>query len=143
MKKTVKNCEKMTKKRPSGIVGVFSLFQGIPVFLKILFLGNKPNFLNPRITTTTCKRGTYNDFHPQTNKKSKPNPNPIKANFKHPKTLTFSRRTRKFREPFIEEQTQFQPLKYHRNLLCYSGLRHFPDKTPKRSKPKQTQFARI
>ncbi len=52
-------------------------FQEIPVFLKKLFLGSKPNFLNPRITTTTCKRGTYNDFHPQTNQKSKPNPNPI------------------------------------------------------------------
>ncbi len=81
MKITIQKRKKMTKKRPSGIVGVFSLFQGIPVFLKILFLGNKPNFLNPRITTTTCKRGTYNDFYPQTNKKSKPNPNPIQTQF--------------------------------------------------------------
>ena len=71
----------MTKKRPSGIVGVFSLFQGIPVFLKILFLGSKPNFPTQRITATTCKRGTYNDLHAQKHKKSKPNPNPIQTQF--------------------------------------------------------------
>ncbi|HEG43613.1 MAG TPA: hypothetical protein ENH94_06150 [Phycisphaerales bacterium] len=96
MKKTVQKRKKMTKKRPSEIAGVFSLFQGIPVFLKILFLGSKPNFLNPRITTTTCKRGTYNDFHPQTNKKSKPNPNPIQTQFARIQKLI------SWRKPFQE-----------------------------------------
>ncbi len=58
-----------------------SLFQRVPVFLKILFLGSKPNFPTQRITATTCKRGTYNDLHLQNHKKSKPNPNPIQTQF--------------------------------------------------------------
>ena len=66
------------------------LSQRIPVFLKILFLGSKANFPTQRITATTCKRGTYNDLHPQNHKKSKPNPNPIqtqsKPNFTEPTT---------------------------------------------------------
>ena len=68
------------KRRAQATRRKASLFLGIPVFLKILFLGNKPNFPTQRITTTTCKRSTYNDLHPQNHKKSKPNPNPIKAN---------------------------------------------------------------
>ena len=54
-----------------------SIFSKSPVLQKNLFMGSKPNFLNPRITTTTCKRGTYNDLHLQNHNKSKPNPNPI------------------------------------------------------------------
>ena len=53
-----------------------SLFQRVPVFLKTLFMGSKANFLNPRNTATSCSECTYSNLHPQTNKKSKPNPNP-------------------------------------------------------------------
>ncbi|KKM94403.1 hypothetical protein LCGC14_1198590 [marine sediment metagenome] len=55
------------------------LSRRIHAFLKILFLGSKPNFPTQRITATTCSGNTYNDFYPQTNKKSKPNPNPIQT----------------------------------------------------------------
>ncbi|HEG44623.1 MAG TPA: hypothetical protein ENH94_11310 [Phycisphaerales bacterium] len=71
----------MTKTKQFEYTTKTSLFSGEPMFLKILFLGSKPNFPTQRITTTTCKGETYNNLHPQTNKKSKPNPNPIKANF--------------------------------------------------------------
>ncbi|HEG43316.1 MAG TPA: hypothetical protein ENH94_04620 [Phycisphaerales bacterium] len=46
---------------------------------KNLFMGSKPNFKNQENTASTCKRETYPNLHPQTNRKSKPNPNPIKA----------------------------------------------------------------
>ena len=56
-------------------------FQGKPSFSLPLICKNKPNFPTQRITATTCKRDTYNDLHPQTNQKSKPNPNPIQTQF--------------------------------------------------------------
>jgi hypothetical protein len=65
------------------------LFQRVPVFLKNLFLGSKPNFPTQRITATTCKRGTYNDFHPQTNKKNKPKTNPIQSQFQKRRNRSF------------------------------------------------------
>ncbi|HEG44188.1 MAG TPA: hypothetical protein ENH94_09090 [Phycisphaerales bacterium] len=52
------------------------LSRRIHAFLKILFLGSKPNFPTQRITATTCSGNTYNDFYPQTNKKNKPKTNP-------------------------------------------------------------------
>ena len=109
MKITIQNCKKMTKKRPSGIAGASSLFQWIPVFLKTLFLGSKPNFPNPRNTTTPCSGSPYNDFHPQTNKKSKPNPNPIKANFKTQKESILSLIERQNKPNSNPKQTQYKP----------------------------------
>ena len=58
-----------------------SPFSGEPPFSSTLICKNKPNFPTQRITATTCKRSTYDDLHPQTNKKNKPNTNPIKPNF--------------------------------------------------------------
>ncbi|HEG44360.1 MAG TPA: hypothetical protein ENH94_09955 [Phycisphaerales bacterium] len=73
----------MTKKQYLKIDTKPSLLLGKPANLSTLICKNKPNFLNQRITATTCKRGTYNDLHPQTHKKSKPNPNPIQTQFFH------------------------------------------------------------
>ena len=56
---------------------------------------SKANFLNPRITASTCKGDGYINSHPRTHKKSKPNPNPIQTQSKaNSKTETqFSERT--------------------------------------------------
>ena len=47
---------------------------------------SKANFTDQEITASTCKRETYPNLHPKTNRKSKPNPNPkqsqSKPNFK-------------------------------------------------------------
>ncbi len=102
----------MTKKRSYGVTGILSLFQGIPVFLKILFLGSKPNFPTQRIATTTFKRGTYNDFHPQTNKKSKPNPNPIWGTYSVVKTIC------KNLLPIITEEKCLSGINFKKTCLC-------------------------
>ena len=51
-------------------------------------------------------------------------------------TPAFSRQSLAFPKPFYEERTQFQPLKYHRNLLYYSGLQRFSKNNQKRNEPK-------
>ncbi len=52
-----------------------------PRFYYPLICKSKPNFKSLELSATSCSGYTYNDFHPQTNKKSKPNPNPIQTQF--------------------------------------------------------------
>ncbi|HEG42555.1 MAG TPA: hypothetical protein ENH94_00750 [Phycisphaerales bacterium] len=88
MKKNTQKRKNMTKKRPSGIAGVSSLFPEKPSFLLPLICKSKPNFKSLELIASTCKRETNNYFCPQTNKKSKPNPNPIQTQSKpNPKPI--------------------------------------------------------
>ncbi|HEG42847.1 MAG TPA: hypothetical protein ENH94_02245 [Phycisphaerales bacterium] len=77
-----------------------SLFLGTPSFLLPLICKNKPNFQTQRNTATPCSGGTYNDFYPPAHKKSKPNSNPIKANFKTPKSKILRSLGEDGRNPF-------------------------------------------
>ena len=59
-----------------------SLFQRIPVFLKILFLGNKPNFPDPGNTATPCSSSPYNDLLPEFRQKKRTQNEPKRTQFK-------------------------------------------------------------
>ena len=68
-------------------------FQENPVFLKILFLGFKPNFPTQRNTANSCSGGTYNNLLPELRQKNKPKTNPNKPNFPAALLSTFYRPT--------------------------------------------------
>ncbi len=55
---------------------------------KNFFMESKANFGNSEINASAYGRGAYTNLHPQTHKKSKPNPKPIKANFRNGKSPT-------------------------------------------------------
>ena len=81
MQKSVNNCEKMTKTKAFESTTKPSLFLGKPSFLLPLICKSKPNFKSLELSASTCKRKGYNHFFPKTNKKTKPNPNPIQSQF--------------------------------------------------------------
>ena len=62
-----------------------SLLPDKPAKLHNLFMEFKANLTDQKITATSCSGSTYINFYPQTNKKSKPNPNPIQTQYE-PKT---------------------------------------------------------
>ena len=91
MKSVAKNEKKrefMTKKQYLETATKPSLFSGIIPKSQNFFMEFKPNFKNQKNTTTTCKKETYPNSHPQAHQKSKPNPNPIQTQSKaNPKPI--------------------------------------------------------